>query len=116
MPLFDIPFFIFLSTHVTNLVFGWCANPIDNTSVQMVTHPHRPIPDHYHIPDHLLRSEIVHQEAAFEPRPVAEAKQSSVEISQDAPISRLRPIHDGLDYWQEHRSSAVPGSGRSARG
>jgi hypothetical protein len=36
-------------------------------------------------------------------------KQDDIEISDDAAISRLRPIQDGLDYWQEHRSSAATG-------
>jgi hypothetical protein len=54
------------------------------------------------------------QQAAFEPKPAAEAKQTDIEISEDAVISRLRPIQDGLDYWQEHRSSARTDSGGSA--
>jgi hypothetical protein len=44
---------------------------------------------------------------AFEPRPAAEAKQSDVETSEDAAISRLPPIQDGFDYWQEHRRLRV---------
>jgi hypothetical protein len=39
----------------------------------------------------------------FEPRPTAELKQAYLEISEDAAVSRLRPIQDILDYWQEHR-------------
>jgi hypothetical protein len=56
------------------------------------------------------------QEAAFEPRPAAEAKQADIEISDDAAISRLRPIQDGLDYCHEHRSSANTDSGMSSLG
>jgi hypothetical protein len=52
----------------------------------------------------------------FEPRPVAEAKQSDIEISEDAAISRFGPIQDGLDYWQEHRRSAATGLGGPAPG
>jgi hypothetical protein len=36
----------------------------------------------------------------LEPKPVAEATQADVDISDDAAISRLRPIQDGLDFWQ----------------
>jgi hypothetical protein len=35
--------------------------------------------------------------SGFEPMPVAEAKQSDLEIAEDAAISRLRPIQDGPD-------------------
>jgi hypothetical protein len=28
----------------------------------------------------------------------------------------LRPIQEGLDYWQEHRSSSATGSGGHAPG
>jgi hypothetical protein len=52
----------------------------------------------------------------FEPRPAAEVKQVDIEISDEAAISRLRPIQDGLDYWQEHRSSPDTVSGGSAPG
>jgi hypothetical protein len=34
----------------------------------------------------------------FEPKPAAEAKQADIAISEDAAISRLRPIQDGPDY------------------
>jgi hypothetical protein len=40
----------------------------------------------------------MNQESAFEPKPGAEAQQTDVEISEDAAISRLHPIQDGLDY------------------
>jgi hypothetical protein len=46
--------------------------------------------------------------ADFEPKPTAEAEQIDMKISEDAAISRLRPIQDGLDYWHEHRSSSAP--------
>jgi hypothetical protein len=49
-------------------------------------------------------------------KPAAESLQTEIEISEDAAISRLRPIQDGLDDWQEHRSSANTGSGGSAPG
>jgi hypothetical protein len=45
----------------------------------------------------------------FVPDPATEAKQSDLEIAEDAALSRLRPVHDGLDYWREHRSSAATG-------
>jgi hypothetical protein len=35
-------------------------------------------------------------QAAFKPNPGAEAKQADIEMSEDAAISRLRPIHAGL--------------------
>jgi hypothetical protein len=49
------------------------------------------------------------------PMPAAEAKQPDNEISDDAAISRLRLIQDGLDYSQEHRTSASTDSGGPAR-
>jgi hypothetical protein len=36
----------------------------------------------------------------FEPRLAAEAPQKDIGASEDAAISRLCPIQDGLDYWQ----------------
>jgi hypothetical protein len=51
----------------------------------------------------------------FMPSVAAEAMQSEVEIAEEAAISRLRPIQDGLDFWGD-RSSPVPGSGISAPG
>jgi hypothetical protein len=41
-------------------------------------------------------------QAAFGSKPAAEAKQTDIEISEDAAIFRSRPIQDGLDYWEEH--------------
>jgi hypothetical protein len=52
----------------------------------------------------------------FTPQPAADAKQTDLEISKDAALSRLRPIQDGPDLWQEHRSSAATDSGGSAPG
>jgi hypothetical protein len=52
----------------------------------------------------------------FQPSPVAEAKQSDLEAAQDAAISRLRPIQDGLDLWGIHMSSGVTGLGAPAPG
>jgi hypothetical protein len=37
------------------------------------------------------------QQAAFEPKPAAEAKRADIEISDEAAISRLRPVQDDLD-------------------
>jgi hypothetical protein len=42
--------------------------------------------------------------SGFQPQVAAEAKDSDVETFQDAAISRLHPIRDGLDLW-DHRSS-----------
>jgi hypothetical protein len=53
--------------------------------------------------------------ATFVPRPAAEAKQSDLETAEDAALSRLRPIKDGPDQWQEH-SSAATGPGGPAPG
>jgi hypothetical protein len=47
----------------------------------------------------------------FELRPSAEAKEEDVLVAEHAAISRLRQIQDGLDYWEEHWSSVVTGSG-----
>jgi hypothetical protein len=44
-------------------------------------------------------------------RPSAEAEEKDVLVAEQAAISRLRPIQDGLDYWEEHRSSGASGSG-----
>jgi hypothetical protein len=59
-------------------------------------------------------------QTGFQPQPWAEAAQSDIAISDEAAVSRLRPIQDGLDYWQvlieEHRSSADTGSRGSAPG
>jgi hypothetical protein len=54
------------------------------------------------------------QQAAFEHERAAAANLTDIAISNDAVISRLRPIQDGLDYWQEHRSSANTDPGGSA--
>jgi hypothetical protein len=53
-------------------------------------------------------------QAASELRPATEAKQINIEISEDAVISRLRPIQTGLDHLRGHRSSASTDSGGSA--
>jgi hypothetical protein len=42
----------------------------------------------------------------FTRRVTAEAKQSDLETTEDAAISRLRPIQDSPDVWELHRSSA----------
>jgi hypothetical protein len=53
-------------------------------------------------------------ECAFELKPSAEVKEEDVEISEADAISRLRPIQDGLDDWEEHGSSTVRGLGGPA--
>jgi hypothetical protein len=40
------------------------------------------------------------------PQPAAEAPEKSLRIAQDAALSRLRPIADGPNQWELHRSSA----------
>jgi hypothetical protein len=47
---------------------------------------------------------------SFVTRSTAEAKQSDLVIAEDAAMSRLRPIPDGPDQWEVHRSSADSGS------
>jgi hypothetical protein len=39
-----------------------------------------------------------------------------VEISEHAAVSRLRPIQDGFDYWEEHVSSVRTELGGPAPG
>jgi hypothetical protein len=53
---------------------------------------------------------------SFEPKPMAEANQKDIEVTENAAISRLRPIQDGFAYWEEHRSSASTVSGDLAPG
>jgi hypothetical protein len=53
-------------------------------------------------------------QGTFELRPSAEAKEEDVLIPERAAVSRLRPIQDGLDYWEEHGRCAVTESGGSA--
>jgi hypothetical protein len=50
-------------------------------------------------------------QGTFELRPSAEAKEGDVLVAEQAAVSRLRPIQDGLDYWGEHWMSAVTVSG-----
>jgi hypothetical protein len=45
----------------------------------------------------------------FELRPCAEAKDEEVLVAEHAEISRLRPIQDGLDCWEEHGGCAGTG-------
>jgi hypothetical protein len=51
----------------------------------------------------------------FQPSVAAEAKQFDVETAEDAAISRLRLIQDGLDLWRMQRG-AVTGLGAPAPG
>jgi hypothetical protein len=47
--------------------------------------------------------------STFEPLVCAEASDKAVQISEEAAISRLRPIQEDLDFWGMHRG-AVTGS------
>jgi hypothetical protein len=47
----------------------------------------------------------------FELRPSAEAKEEDIMVAEHAATSRSRLIQDGLDYWEEHRSSGDTGVG-----
>jgi hypothetical protein len=54
--------------------------------------------------------------SSFTPLVDSEAKQSHLEIAQEAPVSRLYPIQDAYDFWslleeQASRSSSGTGSG-----
>jgi hypothetical protein len=51
----------------------------------------------------------------FTPSVAAEAQQSEVNTAEEAAISRLRQIQDGIDFW-EGRSSLDTGSDASAPG
>jgi hypothetical protein len=59
---------------------------------------------------------VVVTQGKSELRPSAEAKEEDVLVAEHAAISRLRPIQDGLDYWEEDRSSAATASGVPAPG
>jgi hypothetical protein len=52
----------------------------------------------------------------FQPLVTADAKRPEIETAEKAAISRLRPIHDGPDFWGNHRSSDGTGSGAPAPG
>jgi hypothetical protein len=41
-------------------------------------------------------------QGTFELRASAESKDEDVPVAERAASSRLRPIQDGLDYWEEH--------------
>jgi hypothetical protein len=43
----------------------------------------------------------------FMPSISAEAEQSDIETAEEAAISRLRPIQDGLDFWGDWSSPAT---------
>jgi hypothetical protein len=45
----------------------------------------------------------------------AEVRQSDIETVEEAAISRLRPIQDGIDFWAD-RSIQGTGSGAPAPG
>jgi hypothetical protein len=55
-------------------------------------------------------------QGTFELRPSAEAKVEDVLVAEHAAVSRFRPTQDGLDYWEEHGSSAVTVLGGPAPG
>jgi hypothetical protein len=59
-------------------------------------------------------SSMFHEDGQWGPQPAAEASQSDLETAEDAALSRLRPIQDGSDQWEEHRSSAATVSGGHA--
>jgi hypothetical protein len=46
----------------------------------------------------------------FQPSVASETKQSDTETAEEAEISRLRQIQDGLDFWDD-RSRHGTGSG-----
>jgi hypothetical protein len=48
--------------------------------------------------------------SAFEPLVSAEASDKAVQVSEEAAISRLRPLQDGLNFWGVHGDAAT-GSG-----
>jgi hypothetical protein len=50
---------------------------------------------------------------SFEPKSVAEAGKSSLRMSEDAALSRLRPVPDGPCQWEAYGSSTDTGSGAS---
>jgi hypothetical protein len=52
----------------------------------------------------------------FRPSPAAEAKQSDLETAEDAEISRLRPLQDGLELWEILSGSGDRGYGAPAPG
>jgi hypothetical protein len=51
----------------------------------------------------------------FMPSVAAEAQQSEVDTAEEAAISRLRQIQDGINFWGD-RSSPDTGSGVPAPG
>jgi hypothetical protein len=51
--------------------------------------------------------------AGFTPLVAAEASEKAVQLSEEAAISRLGLIQDGLDFWGVH-GGAVTGSGAPA--
>jgi hypothetical protein len=51
----------------------------------------------------------------FQPSVAAEAKKSDVGTAEEAAISRLRSIQDGLDFWGD-RDSPAADSGAPATG
>jgi hypothetical protein len=44
--------------------------------------------------------------SSWAPQPTAEASEKSARIAEDAAVSRLRPVADGPNQWEMHRSSA----------
>jgi hypothetical protein len=52
----------------------------------------------------------------FELRPSAEAPDKAVLVAEHAAVSRLRPIQDGPDCWEEHWRCAATGLGGQALG
>jgi hypothetical protein len=48
---------------------------------------------------------------SFTSKPAAEAKESDLQIAEDAALSRLRPIPEGPDQWEVLRRRADSGLG-----
>jgi hypothetical protein len=53
--------------------------------------------------------------AGFTPLVAAEASEKAIQVSEEAAISRLRPIQDGQNFWGVH-GGAVTGSSAPAPG
>jgi hypothetical protein len=57
-----------------------------------------------------------HEYDQWGPKPAAWASEHDSKAAEEAAFSRLRPIQDGPDQWEGHRSSPVTGSGGFAPG
>jgi hypothetical protein len=61
-------------------------------------------------------SAMLRDDDQWGPQPAAETSTSEQETAEDALLYRLRPIQDGTDQGEEHRSSAATGLGGPAPG